>query len=150
MIPLVARLVLTYLIHSTLLLAAAALACRLLRERRLVLQEALLRAALLGGLATAALQVGLELRPVAGVLRLPLVGSAVPAGTPARPLADPAALAPATPMPVDTAPGSVDSDTSPAPVDTDTAAVPAWQARVVLAPTVFERLWSRAVESWRR
>jgi len=124
-----ARLLLTYLIHSTLLLGAAALACRLLRERRLVLQEVLLRSALLGGLLTPVLQVGLELRPVAGVLRVPLAASAV-----------------ATPLPVDAAADPADSDTAPA---ASPEALPAWQARVVLAPTVFERSWSRAAESWR-
>jgi beta-lactamase regulating signal transducer with metallopeptidase domain len=71
-----ARLLLTYLVHSTVLLGGAWIAGRVLGERRLALQEALLRAALLGGFATAALQVSLGFEPLGGVLRLP---SAVPA-----------------------------------------------------------------------
>jgi len=50
---------LTYLLHSTLLLGLAFCAHRLLGERRLALQEALFRAALLGGIVTSSLQVGL-------------------------------------------------------------------------------------------
>ncbi|HVO13171.1 MAG TPA: M56 family metallopeptidase [Vicinamibacteria bacterium] len=134
--PLLARLLLTYLIHSTLLLAAAALACRLLRERRLVLQEALLRAALLGGVVASVLQVGLELRPVAGVLHVPLAGR-------------PAVAAPPGPAPpLAAAPGETAVESGGSALDGAGASAP-WQARVVLAPTVFERLGSRAVESWR-
>jgi beta-lactamase regulating signal transducer with metallopeptidase domain len=66
-----ARLLLTYLLHSTVLLGAAWIACRILGERRLALQEALLRAAVAGGFVTAALQVGLGVEPLGGVLRLP-------------------------------------------------------------------------------
>ena len=61
-----ASALLTYLLHSTLLLAAALLMRIALRERRLVLQEALLRAALVGGFVTAGLQVGLGLQPLGG------------------------------------------------------------------------------------
>jgi Zn-dependent protease with chaperone function len=68
----VVRWLLTYLVHSTLLLGAAGLARLALRERRLALQEALLRAALVGGFVTAGLQVGLELRPLAGSLAVPV------------------------------------------------------------------------------
>ncbi|HEX9186867.1 MAG TPA: hypothetical protein VGB87_07340, partial [Vicinamibacteria bacterium] len=67
----VLRWLLTYLVHSTVLLAAAWIRGAALRERRLVLQEAVLRAALLGGFVTAGLQVGLDLRPVAGALAVP-------------------------------------------------------------------------------
>ena len=62
---------LTYLLHSTLLLGGAAVLCRLLRERRLGLQEAVLRAALVGGLLTASLQLGLGVQPLGGVFTLP-------------------------------------------------------------------------------
>lgn len=56
----------TYLLHSTLLLGAAGLLRLVLRERRLALQEAVLRAALLGGFLTASLQLGLNLEPMGG------------------------------------------------------------------------------------
>ncbi len=65
-----AALLLTYLLHSTLLLGLAALLCLAWGERRLALQEALLRVALLGGFVTAGAQVGLGLTPWGGVLRL--------------------------------------------------------------------------------
>jgi beta-lactamase regulating signal transducer with metallopeptidase domain len=66
---------LTYLVHSTLLLGLAFCAHRLLGERRLALQEALFRAALLGGLVTPTLQLGFALRPVGGVVLLPNSGA---------------------------------------------------------------------------
>ena len=68
--PLV-RWLLTYLVHSTVLLGAAGLARLALRGRWLPLQEAVLRAALVGGFLTASLQVGLDVRPVGGALALP-------------------------------------------------------------------------------
>jgi beta-lactamase regulating signal transducer with metallopeptidase domain len=91
--PLV-RWLLTYLVHSTLLLGAAALARLALRDRRLALQEAVLRAALVGGFVTASLQVGLDVRPLGGALSLPGPGPAVaavrvPAAVPSRAAAPP-------------------------------------------------------------
>jgi beta-lactamase regulating signal transducer with metallopeptidase domain len=62
---------LTYLLHSTVLLGGAALVCAFMRERRLGFQEAVLRAALVGGFLTASLQLGLEVRPLGGVFTLP-------------------------------------------------------------------------------
>jgi len=53
-----ASYLLTYLIHSTLLLGGALLVCGALGLRRLGLQEALVKAALLGALVTAALPQG--------------------------------------------------------------------------------------------
>ena len=82
--PLV-RWLLTYLVHSTVLLGAAWLARVALRERRLALQEAVLRAALVGGFVTASLQVGLDLRPLGGALAVPSprpVAAVVPAAAP--------------------------------------------------------------------
>jgi beta-lactamase regulating signal transducer with metallopeptidase domain len=78
-----ARLLLTYLVHSTVLLSGAWITGRVLGERRLALQEALLRAALLGGFATAALQVGLGVEPLGGALRLPATARAESAARPA-------------------------------------------------------------------
>jgi beta-lactamase regulating signal transducer with metallopeptidase domain len=81
MTALLARGLLTYLLHSTLLLGAAALVRAALGERRLALQEAWVRAALVGGFVSAGLQVGLAVRPMAGEWRLPLAAleSPVPA-----------------------------------------------------------------------
>ncbi len=65
-----AAVLLTYLLHSTLLLSAAALACACWGERRLALQEALLRAALLGGFITAGAQVAFDVQPWGGVVHV--------------------------------------------------------------------------------
>ena len=62
---------LTYLLHSTVLLGGAALVGLVLRERRLGVQEAVLRAALVGGFLTASLQLGLGVQPLGGVFTLP-------------------------------------------------------------------------------
>lgn len=59
---------LTYWLHSSVLLGLAALGCALLRQRHLGLQEAWLRAALVAGVLSASLQVGLGLRPLNGVV----------------------------------------------------------------------------------
>ena len=61
---------LTYLIHSTALLGAAWLISRTLGEHRLALQETILRTALIGGLLTTTLQVGLGIEPVSGALTI--------------------------------------------------------------------------------
>jgi beta-lactamase regulating signal transducer with metallopeptidase domain len=61
---------LTYLAHSTILLGAAWLAARFMGDRRLALQEILLRTALVGGLLTATLQVGLGVEPIGGSLAI--------------------------------------------------------------------------------
>jgi len=61
---------LTYLAHSTILLGAAWIIARFLGNRRLALQEILLRTALVGGLLTATLQVGLGVEPVGGSLAI--------------------------------------------------------------------------------
>ncbi|MCG6925993.1 MAG: hypothetical protein LJF30_11855 [Acidobacteria bacterium] len=76
---------LTYLLHSTVLLGGAALVGLVLRERRLGLQEAVLRAALVGGFLTASLQLGLGLHPLGGVFTLPDEPVASPAA-PAAPV----------------------------------------------------------------
>jgi len=61
---------LTYLAHSTILLGAAWLIARFLGDRRLALQEIFLRTALVGGLLTATLQIGLGVEPVGGSLAI--------------------------------------------------------------------------------
>jgi beta-lactamase regulating signal transducer with metallopeptidase domain len=61
---------LTYLVHSTILLGSAWLISRILADRRLALQEVLLRTALIGGLLTATAQVGLGFEPIGGALAI--------------------------------------------------------------------------------
>ncbi len=118
---LVARLLLTYLLHSSVLLGLAGLVRLLLGERRLALQEAVLRAALVGGFLTAGLQVGLEMKPFGGSLALP----------------------PSSAEQVNTG-----RDLRPSPVEPERSAplapTSAWRTRVVLAPTVVDRLASAA------
>ena len=75
----------TYWLHSGLLLGGAWLAGRALGHRRLAVQETLWRAALVGGLLTASLQVGLGWRPLAGGWSLPAPEAAAsPAPAPGR------------------------------------------------------------------
>ncbi|MGD8441746.1 MAG: M56 family metallopeptidase [Holophagae bacterium] len=62
----IASWLLTYLVHSTILLGTAWAVSRLLGERRLSLQETLLRLALVSGLLTSGLQLGLGVQPLAG------------------------------------------------------------------------------------
>jgi beta-lactamase regulating signal transducer with metallopeptidase domain len=59
---------LTYLVHSTLLIGAALVTARSLGDRNFALQEILLRGALIAGILTATLQVGLGVEPVSGAL----------------------------------------------------------------------------------
>ncbi len=66
----IASWLLTYLLHSTVLLSVAFVISRLLGEKHLALQETLLRAALVGGLITASLQVGLRVEPTVGVFHI--------------------------------------------------------------------------------
>lgn len=68
--PTIASWLLTYLLHSTVLLALAVVTSRLLGEKHLALQETFLRAALIGGILTASLQVGLGIRPAVGVFHI--------------------------------------------------------------------------------
>ena len=77
----VASWLLTYLIHSTILLAGAWLVSRGLGDRRLALQEIPLRSALVGGLLTASLQVGLGIEPLAGALTIDTARSTEVAAT---------------------------------------------------------------------
>lgn len=86
---------LTYLVHSTVLLGGALLLRIALRERRLGLQEGVLRAALLGAFVTATLQVGFGVRPLGGALRIDAVSRAPEAAT------RPAATAPRAERPRD-------------------------------------------------
>lgn len=91
----------TYLLHSTLLLGAAWAASRVLRGRALGVEEGLWKAALVGSLLTASLQLGLAVLPQGdapeaavtasapaglGTAWLPAAGTQDPA---ARPAADP-------------------------------------------------------------
>ncbi len=95
--PGAAAWLLTYAIHSTVLLAGAWILTRLLRGRRLALQELIWRTAVIGGLVTASLQLGLGVGPDA--LRLGVTPSAPasrPAAAPAADAPEAAPLLPAT------------------------------------------------------
>ena len=61
----------TYLLHSTALLLPALLLSRWLGTRRLSLQESVLRVALIGGILTASLQVGLGWQAATGTIPYP-------------------------------------------------------------------------------
>ena len=61
---------LTYLVHSSVILGLACLLWRLLPDSALPTKELLLKVGLVGGLLTASLQIGLGLTPLAGVWEL--------------------------------------------------------------------------------
>ena len=61
---------LTYLIHSTLLIGMVALVSRHLSDRHLPLKEALWRLALIGGLVTSSLQIALPMDPLGGRIEI--------------------------------------------------------------------------------
>ena len=119
----------TYLLHSTLLLGAAWVASLWLRRRTpgasLALEEGLWKTALVGGLVTATLQVGLAFVP-APTLPLPATGSPVEA------TASVSASAAALPAPA-AAPAPVASPAAgPHPIlNSPRALLPGWQ-RLVL------------------
>jgi beta-lactamase regulating signal transducer with metallopeptidase domain len=66
----IAAWLLTYLIHSTIILGAVMVVSRILDGRSLAIQETLLRTALLGGVLTASVQLGLGFAPMAGIFSL--------------------------------------------------------------------------------
>ncbi|MDJ0520537.1 MAG: M56 family metallopeptidase [Planctomycetota bacterium] len=88
---------LTYLLHSTLLLASTWAAVRLWRTMPVALQETLWRTALFGGLLTASLQVAIGWEPWSGHLTVPslseaeasLVPAVEPAITAVEPIVEP-------------------------------------------------------------
>ncbi len=84
---LLASWLLTYLLHSTIFLCAALVVTRIRGDRRLAAQETLLRAALVGGIVTAILQISLGISPLAGVVALDTV-SQTPVSTPIETVAD--------------------------------------------------------------
>jgi beta-lactamase regulating signal transducer with metallopeptidase domain len=88
----IASWLLTYLLHSTVLLGGTLLLASVLGNRRLALQQTLLRTALLGGLLTSGFQTGLGVAPAAGTIPVDLavVGN-VAATVPAVPPGDLAA-----------------------------------------------------------
>lgn len=67
----IAAWLLTYLIHSTIILVAALSLSRLMGGRNLAVQEGMLRTALVGGILTATVQLGFGIAPVTGALALP-------------------------------------------------------------------------------
>ncbi len=81
LIPFLGSWLLTYLLHSTLLLGGAYLVTRRLIQSAAV-RELVWKAALLGGFVTATLQIGLGLVPLSGAVALELGGRARPEVTP--------------------------------------------------------------------
>jgi beta-lactamase regulating signal transducer with metallopeptidase domain len=94
----------TYLLHSTALLAAVWALARTLRARQEAVLEMLWRFALIAPVLTASLQIGLSIRPLAGVLPAP-----------AR-IASEGAVAPRLPHRVSAAPISEPDPTDDAPL----------------------------------
>jgi Zn-dependent protease with chaperone function len=95
-----------------------------LGERRLVLQEALLRAALLGGFVTASLQVGLGVRPLGGALAVRT--DRAPVATHRSPAGEPVTLAPAAVL----APGAYPVEAPVLPEVATSAVVGRWFGRL--------------------
>jgi beta-lactamase regulating signal transducer with metallopeptidase domain len=83
---------LTYALHSSLLVLMASVTTWWLRRRHLSVQETAWKLALLGGLATASLQIGLGITPLTGSWALGLE-------SPATELAAPAAAIPSSKLP---------------------------------------------------
>ncbi len=106
---------LTYALHSTLLVLMASVTTWWLRKRHLSVQETAWKLALLGGLVTASLQIGLGITPLTGSWALGL-------DSPAADLAAPAAEIPrsgfrsSTPTPVVTPPADATPSVAPAAV----------------------------------
>ncbi len=123
MSALLAGWLLTYLAHSTLLLALAWLASRLASGRRLALREMIWRLALFGGLLTASLQLAIGGAPIGG----PWSRIETRGPDPARPLARPAVeslgVAVAIPPPPHVPPTAAAATPAPVPW-------PAWLIRV--------------------
>ncbi len=66
----IAAWLLTYLLHSTIILGAVLALSHVMDGRGLALQETMFRTALIGGIVTAILQLGLGVAPAAGVFAL--------------------------------------------------------------------------------
>jgi beta-lactamase regulating signal transducer with metallopeptidase domain len=64
----IAAWLLTYLVHSTILLGLVWIVCRGLGSKHMALQELLWRGAMIGGLLTATVQTGFGVQPLSGVL----------------------------------------------------------------------------------
>lgn len=98
----------TYLLHSTLLLSGAWLATTCFKALGDDLKEAIWKSALVGGLLTASLQVGLGLAPIAGSLRVP--GLAEPQAASTEPATDEQAGRSLDPSDVESVPAHVRRD----------------------------------------
>ena len=97
--------ILTYLIHSSLLIGLALILSRRLGERRLALQEMLIRAAVVGAIATSTIQFSADIRPYSG--RFDISGASTrdaAAPPPVFDLVSPIAAAPAATL---TAPAAI-------------------------------------------
>ncbi|HEX5004847.1 MAG TPA: M56 family metallopeptidase [Gemmatimonadales bacterium] len=117
--PLASSWLLTYLVHSTILLGAAALVTRSLVQSHAI-RDTLWKAALLGGIVTATVQLGLGVTPLGGARAL--VAAATPA--PGRPSLEPSTYQPHTPVTVPSEAEAKPAAEQPAP-DQSSPAAPA-------------------------
>ena len=90
---------LTYALHSSLLVLMAGLTTWSLRRRHLTVQETAWKLALLGGLVTASLQIGLGITPLTGSWALGLESPATELAAPPVEISNPELSSP-TPRPV--------------------------------------------------
>jgi HEAT repeat protein/beta-lactamase regulating signal transducer with metallopeptidase domain len=112
--PAAASWLLTYAVHSTLLLGGAALATRYVVQAHAI-RETLWKTALLGGLVTTSLQIGLGVVPVTGARTLAAASEA----SPVRPALEPSTFKPHTP---NRSEGTKDVRKNVTPPPSDTAA----------------------------
>jgi len=96
-LPGFAAWLLTYLLHSTVLIGGIWALCKCLPIRSNVIREGLWTLALFGGLLTASVQTVLDVEPVAGTLRLPELLDA--RGSEPDPIAAPGDIEPSAPPP---------------------------------------------------
>ena len=115
--------ILTYLIHSSVLIGLALVVSRRLGERRLALQEMLIRAAILGAIATSTVQFSADIRPYAG--RFDISGAGARDAGPLPPVFDLVVPIAARPPATLTAPAAI-----PSP---PLAVVASWEVGFVLA-----------------
>jgi len=94
----IATWLLTYLIHSTIILVAVLVLSRLMGNRSLAVQEGVLRTALVGGILTATVQLGFGIAPMTGGLAFPTLTTPAPAATAGLPLTYGAAAVEPAPM----------------------------------------------------
>lgn len=115
---------LTYLVHSTLLLGGVWLLTRAWRRMPVAWGEALWRAAVLGGVLTATTQLAFDVDPAGGRVAVPRAPSAVVANGTTADGTTAASVAAASPVPPATDDGPSSIDARPEPLAATDAATP--------------------------